>query len=285
MKVAFYPDPELYSNLLSNQIPDFLESKIFCVSNYSDADFIVCWDAMPLNLMSKFNNKKFILIGAEPPHINNTNFDKLDYFDFVVNYPPYISDFLPAIWWINKDYKYLKNLTLNKSKLFSCVVSNKWRKRTNFVKTVSKQIDDLEVWGRWHYDNSDKDFTSSTSYMGEINGKSGPLCKSGGLLDYHYSLCLENCSVNNYWTEKIVDSFLCWSMPIYYGAKNIFDYFPEESLHQIDMSRESIKDIKKIIKNTPDSDQIKAMSHARNMILDKYNVWSIVYNLIKDGDS
>lgn len=283
MKVAFYPDTKTYANLLFNQIPDFLDNLIFCVSDLSVADVIVCWDSFPKSLMSNLNDKIFILIGAEPPHINSTNFNNLGSFDYIFNYPPYSTDFLPAIWWLNKNYKELKQLDYNKNKSFSCVVSNKWRKRTNFVKFVSKEVPNLDVWGRWIYSNSDSDFISSESYKGQLNGDSGPLCKAQGLIDYEYSLCLENCSINNYWTEKIVDSLLCWSMPIYYGAKNIYDYFPEDSLYQISMDKKSAKDIANIVKNSPSSKQIKAITHARNKILDEYNIWTVIYNLIEKG--
>ena len=49
--------------------------------------------------------------------------------------------------------------------------------------------------------------------------------KDIGLKDYMFSVAIENCSVLNYFTEKIVDCFLCGCVPIYYGCTNIQKFF------------------------------------------------------------
>lgn len=49
--------------------------------------------------------------------------------------------------------------------------------------------------------------------------------KDIALNEYKYSVCVENSSVKNYFTEKIIDCFLTGTIPIYYGCKNIGDFF------------------------------------------------------------
>ena len=44
-----------------------------------------------------------------------------------------------------------------------------------------------------------------------------------------YTLAIENTSEPHYFSEKITDAFLCNTMPIYFGAPNIFEYFPKNS--------------------------------------------------------
>jgi len=49
--------------------------------------------------------------------------------------------------------------------------------------------------------------------------------KSQGLAPYRYSVVIENAREPNYFTEKLVDALLCRTVPIYWGAPNIGDFF------------------------------------------------------------
>jgi hypothetical protein len=49
--------------------------------------------------------------------------------------------------------------------------------------------------------------------------------KDIGLKDHMFSVAIENSSVPNYFTEKIIDCFLCGTVPVYWGCKNLGGYF------------------------------------------------------------
>ena len=49
--------------------------------------------------------------------------------------------------------------------------------------------------------------------------------KEEGLCDYRFSVVVENSSVKNYFTEKLLDCFAVGTIPIYWGCNNIEDYF------------------------------------------------------------
>ena len=49
--------------------------------------------------------------------------------------------------------------------------------------------------------------------------------KLEGLKDYMFSVAIENSTSTNCFTEKIQDCFLTGTIPIYYGPKNIGEYF------------------------------------------------------------
>tara|TARA_B110000977_G_scaffold100249_1_gene131565 strand:+ start:1832 stop:2710 length:879 start_codon:yes stop_codon:yes gene_type:complete len=49
--------------------------------------------------------------------------------------------------------------------------------------------------------------------------------KEDGLKSYKYSIIIENSSENDYFTEKLIDACLLETVPIYWGAPNISDYF------------------------------------------------------------
>jgi hypothetical protein len=44
-------------------------------------------------------------------------------------------------------------------------------------------------------------------------------------LDYQFSVVIENCRLNNYFTEKLVDCLITKTIPIYYGCPNISKWF------------------------------------------------------------
>ena len=43
--------------------------------------------------------------------------------------------------------------------------------------------------------------------------------------DFYFSVCIENSRTPGYFTEKLIDSFLCRSLPIYWGAPDIGHFF------------------------------------------------------------
>jgi|694.fasta_scaffold37788_10 hypothetical protein len=49
--------------------------------------------------------------------------------------------------------------------------------------------------------------------------------KVDGLKDYCFSITMENATYSNMFTEKITDCFMTGTIPIYYGMKNIGDFF------------------------------------------------------------
>ncbi|MCH9028858.1 MAG: hypothetical protein IH819_04430, partial [Bacteroidetes bacterium] len=80
--------------------------------------------------------------------------------------------------------------------------------------------------------------------------------------------------IKNYFTEKIVDCFLTWTKPIYFGCPNIKEYFPEGSYEWIDINNpDSINKIPEIIKKPID---YKSLEEARRLVLYNYNIWPCV---------
>lgn len=160
----------------------------------------------------------------------------------------------------------------DKTKDISCVVSSKHSHRNNYVKSLFKGDSPIDLYGRGHQPSY-----YGKNYKGQLNydGK----CKLKGLLDYKYSIVLENSQQKNYWTEKLADAYLSWCVPLYWGCPNMFDYFPKNSYHLLDINNNnSIEQIKEIIKQPID---IESLTKARNIILDEYNIWEVISKKIK----
>jgi len=58
--------------------------------------------------------------------------------------------------------------------------------------------------------------------------------KVDGLKDYCFSFALENATYSNMFTEKITDCFVTGTIPIYYGIKNIGDFFNTDGIIILD---------------------------------------------------
>lgn len=92
-----------------------------------------------------------------------------------------------------------------------------------------------------------------------------------------YVLVIENEVAPYYWTEKITDTILCWSMPIYYGSTNISDYLPKGSYIAFDITdANAIPKLEEIIKSNYYESNIENLAKARELILEKYNLLNFI---------
>lgn len=48
--------------------------------------------------------------------------------------------------------------------------------------------------------------------------------------EYKFMICFENTSQTNYFTEKLINAYICGTIPIYWGCKNIEDYINMDSI-------------------------------------------------------
>ena len=84
--------------------------------------------------------------------------------------------------------------------------------------------------------------------------------KSLGLAPYRYSVVIENVRETGYFTEKLVDCLLCDTVPIYWGAPDIGDYFNTEGM----LICNGLDDIKAAIGNLSEDDWKKRSAAIAN---------------------
>jgi len=231
-------------------------------TNFNEADYYIILDGYS----KKLPQEKTVFVKREPNFINPR---KPNY----VNTIHWDDTNCGITWWVNKSYDELKSMEYSeKPKDISCVVSSKHSHRNNYVKSLFKGNSPIDLYGRGHQRGY-----YGKNYKGQLNydGK----CKLKGLLDYKYSIVLENSQQKNYWTEKLADAYLSWCVPLYWGCPNIPEYFPENSYHMLDIKNQnSISQIKEIIKQPID---VEALTKARNIVLDEYNIWEVIHKKIK----
>ena len=172
-------------------------------------------------------------------------------------------------WYGTHDLKYFKQLSCPpKTKSISCIASNLkqldgHRLRLGFVEAIQQQIPGIDFFGK------------GINFLAD---------KFDGLFPYRYSIAIENASLPFYFTEKINDCFLAWTVPIYYGCTNIGRFFPELSFIQINIhDRDSaITQIKKIMEEDDWESRLEAVREARELVLNKYQPLAGAAQIIRE---
>ncbi len=97
-----------------------------------------------------------------------------------------------------------------------------------------------------------------------------------------YHIVLENDSKYNLISEKLFDSYLGLSFPIYYGAPNINSYFDKNSLEVIDINdiAGSINKIENAIENNLYEKNFNLLSLEKDKVLNDYNFFNRICEII-----
>jgi hypothetical protein len=91
------------------------------------------------------------------------------------------------------------------------------------------------------------------------------------LAPYRYSMVVENYRGPYYWSEKLTDALLAWTMPIYCGCTRLDAYFPSEAVIQFDIADpDAIERVKEAVHSDAWLRNRDAIAEARNLILNRY---------------
>ncbi len=245
-------------------------------------DYWVVYEELAKGESAYCPRENTILITAEPPTLKQYRPEFLKQFAAVItcrgdlNHPQTIIDQPGLPWHVgraqkshvnlswSKDYDELSAITqYKKTKELSVISSAKafsdgHRLRLAFVNTLQNYFGDrIDVFGRGIREIEDK---------------------WDALAPYRYHLALENCAVNDYWTEKISDPFLAGCHPIYYGCPNIEKYFPNNALTKIDLLQpeKAIDIIEECLAHKRYEQTHREIQEARDAVLNRYNIFPMI---------
>ncbi|OGI20887.1 MAG: hypothetical protein A2287_06120 [Candidatus Melainabacteria bacterium RIFOXYA12_FULL_32_12] len=265
------------------------DCQFFIDQDVEECDFWVVYDEPSRTEKTKCSPENIILITAEPPSVKSYNKNFIKQFGLIITcnrnikHPNIIYTQQGLPWNVglrrNEKWSTVETKTyddfkttkyIEKNKLMSTVVSNKsftegHRKRLTFLKAVydyfGSQVDILGI-----------ETTPVFGIENKVNDKWDAVSK------YKYHLAIENSSYPDYWTEKLADAYLDGAYPFYYGCPNISDYFPEGSYTYIDITKpeEAIRIIEETIKNNQYEKSIDKIKEARDLVLDKYNLFALI---------
>jgi hypothetical protein len=104
--------------------------------------------------------------------------------------------------------------------------------------------------------------------------------KEDALAPYQYSVVIENSREANYFSEKLIDCFLCNTVPIYWGAADVDQYFDAKGM----IICQDIDELQNAIENLTEDDYQRLSQFAaanRRLALSYINQELAIANLIQ----
>lgn len=166
-------------------------------------------------------------------------------------------------WHVNKSYDELfasLNSTIPKSRDLSAIISSRvqygqHKKRYAFINKL-----------KGHFKNDLDWFSKNENPIQD---------KWDGLAPYKYSIAIENSSYSNYFTEKLIDVVLAETIPFYWGAPNINEFFPHELIIKVELDDflETIDIINNSFANNVYDDLVPLLKESKRKILQEYQFY------------
>jgi len=171
-----------------------------------------------------------------------------------------------SVWATNKSYE-------PKKFGISTIVGNK---------TITKnQVLRQELWFKQELIPNRKFYASSFGSPDDIMGNDIIFDKKDELFNYQFHIAIENCSIENYFTEKILDCFVSKTVPIYCGCSNIGDFFNENGIIKFANFKECVEKCKNITQDTY-ADMLPFIEENYNKSLEYLDYQKRLKNLLKE---
>ena len=260
---------------------------IQCTTNPKEADYLIIQDNCNKQLWEIFEPEQRLYFSREaltPNEIDNYPEDECEHFSFWDE-----TGYLWTKWWypnkfsggVNMTYDELVNLEPMGVKLhgLSCILSDKEMnyghiRRKRFVSEfMSRKRDFIDLYGSVYCANKvlkDDD-------------------KRNGLMNYNYHLAFDNQdTIKDFFGTQFTDALLCWTVPIFWGGGDLDKYLPKGSYEILDVDDyNEIDRIVELVENVNEDypARIPAIAEARELILNKYNMWPTIKNAIDSLES
>jgi hypothetical protein len=111
--------------------------------------------------------------------------------------------------------------------------------------------------------------------------------KLDAIAPYEYHITIENTILKNYWTEKLTDAWIGWSLPIYSGDPAIQSKVPNSlGIEIIDVNdiAASLQKIDNIINSNDYADRIEAIKSCREWAVRELNPFEKMAQIITSAD-
>lgn len=246
---------------------------LFTLDPVEECDALVVFNTPPQSISVKVPVNYVLAFMQEPGHkfLHPWMYRGLDQYHKVYSPVSAVSNVVPSHgflgWSIDKSLNDLAAIPQPvKSRQLSCVLSSAHiypghRRRLTLIHKLIKSGAIFDLMGRGFRNIDDK---------------------WEALEPYRFSIALENESVPHYFTEKITDCFLAWTVPVYWGCTNLEDYFPRESFIRIDVDHP--RETAAILKSLDESEyqrRLPALEEARHLVLDKYQPLAKIDELLQ----
>jgi alpha(1,3/1,4) fucosyltransferase len=254
-------------NILENKLEDDIPTLLCNLPVWTD------WPSK----ISQDPTKVFLFLWEPPtvmPYLYRTDFHQscakvFTFFDRLVDNKKYCKFYYPQPWLNMID----DCILFHEKKLCACISCNK--KSAHPDELYSHRLSDIVFFEK----NAPHEFDLyglGWQNVGFKTYKGTAAHKVPILKQYKFSICYENMKNGaGYITEKIFDSFVAGCVPVYYGARNITDYIPQNCF----IAREQFSttnDLYQFLKNMSEDEYNSYLENIRNFFAsDKALAFSI----------
>lgn len=274
MKVCFIYDPEpnqKFIDIMSKMTPGRSGQwkDMIATPNEDEADFFVVIDTTS----RKLDPKRTIYVSAHPYMEGYSGYSPIDETKCIAKLD-LKETFGFGEWWLKYDYDYLSALNPpTKTKHMCCIMTNASGgfgrdDRKRYIAKIEKLYPSVNIYGRIIKDGIGK------GELGQNTPDAYWFGKEDVLAAHRYSIEIDVGATKHYFSERVFDSLLMWCMPLYWGGTNVEEYLPKECFSYIDIYGNGDD----LFGNKYD---VKAIAEARQLILNKYQLWARVYETIK----
>ena len=238
---------KILDNLVSHE-PKFItdSSNIHFIRNttqygtivINEGDIVIYTDQLIKRIHPNAKKNIALMIESQEYHRDYYNYiEKNNHlFDLVLTFDKKLLDKgenyrlnLYGTTWLNEVYRKL----WSKSKMCSLIISNKKITSGHKLRHViafliqQQKLNFIDIYGGQY---RVLPFTTSKPFSPDHGHSHISNQKILALKDYAFSIVIENCKENYYFTEKIIDCFLSGTIPIYYGCPSIGNFFNEKGI-------------------------------------------------------
>lgn len=160
------------------------------------------------------------------------------------NLPPPFYSHYGYLWYMPPPRK---SLYVDKPKIMSIIISKKimapgHKYRHLIVQEILKRNLPIDIYGRGCFAYKEDPrikgpFTEEMVYLPYLN--------------YKYHICIENFSLDHYFSEKITNALLAHTIPIYFGCRKINEYFPDMVINLNSDLKNDMKIIEGVLNSNP----------------------------------
>lgn len=229
----------------------------------------------------QINRNKFDIIvlvhGCEPPLLNNIEKDIIlhhKYFDKIFSFSQNVvtncnnaQEFVFGSCWALTDVN--KNKCEFEKDYVNHIVKDDKKYKVSFIRSGKKQL----PGHKFRYEIEDvlhKNYDFNFYIPNSIPFKY-PLFE-----DAMFHIAIENTKTINYFTEKIIDCFMTYTIPIYWGCPNILDYFDKDGI----ITFETKEELSTILSNLTPNDYNKRQNAMKNNYEIAKNNYAFIYDRI-----
>lgn len=213
-----------------NKMSDYgINKRIYITTGDDYTHAIILNTAMPV-LKKSIHKQNVIGLAFEPPPYLRLTREFIEYAERNIGkyFIGLTTNHLPNLF--KEHYSYIWHITPldyipQKNKVMSIMVSEKsfapgHKYRHTLIQNILEARFPIDIYG-----SGCKAYSMANAYRKDSRLK-GPFKDLEPYENYNFHISIENFQTNAYFSEKITNVLLCGATPIYWGCKNILDYFP-----------------------------------------------------------